>query len=501
FFQVSQDGSMVVYRADQDTAGVRELYSAPITGGGSTKLNDPLATFGNVETDFQISPDGSTVVFRADANMFLVFEIFSVPIGGGTVTRLNDPPIAGSDVLALFQITPDSSRVVFVADATVNDQHEIYSVPIGGGPIATINGPLTAGGDVDGAPFLITPDSANVIYLADQDTNDVQELYLGAIEGGSVSTLNDPLVADGDVMDDALILSDDGQSVLYLADQDTDTVVELYLASVAGGPTVKVNDPLVNGGGVRSEIGFSPNGTTIIYRADQDEFTQFELYATVARESDCFNGVDDDCDGLIDCEDPDCGGCQSYDFDGLDAGTVVDEQFQGLSISGTTPVMSFDSNSPTCDDEDLSTPGTGPGNDAPRDDVLILSEPSSDCSPDDNVDGGVMVLVYDVPQRLDWVGLLDIDDLGGATVRVYDNDGGLLASVAAAVQLVDNGWQQVAINECGVKTVEIELTGSGAVTDLACSVRGGRSRVSDPREGNRSRSGRTDVLSRRGQRR
>jgi len=32
-FQISPDGSRVVYRADQDTVSARELYSVPIAGG------------------------------------------------------------------------------------------------------------------------------------------------------------------------------------------------------------------------------------------------------------------------------------------------------------------------------------------------------------------------------------------------------------------------------------------------------------------------------------
>ncbi|MEM7246529.1 MAG: thrombospondin type 3 repeat-containing protein [Acidobacteriota bacterium] len=158
--------------------------------------------------------------------------------------------------------------------------------------------------------------------------------------------------------------------------------------------------------------------------------------------------------------------CRSHDFDGLEAGTVVRTQFPGLTVFGTTPVMSFDTSDPSCDDEDLATPGLASGNDVPRGDVLVLSEPGSSCVPDDARDGGVMTFEHDVAQEVHWVGLLDVDE-EGTVVRAYDAAGELLLEVDVPVK-PDNGWQRVDIARCGVKRLEIESQGSFAVTDLAC---------------------------------
>ena len=64
-YQLSPDGATVVYRADQDTDNVTELYSVPIGGGTTTKLSGPLPPEGDVEPTFLISPDGATVVYHA----------------------------------------------------------------------------------------------------------------------------------------------------------------------------------------------------------------------------------------------------------------------------------------------------------------------------------------------------------------------------------------------------------------------------------------------------
>ncbi|MEM7246104.1 MAG: thrombospondin type 3 repeat-containing protein [Acidobacteriota bacterium] len=163
-----------------------------------------------------------------------------------------------------------------------------------------------------------------------------------------------------------------------------------------------------------------------------------------------------------------CGGpCLTHDFEGLEAGTVVTTQLTGLTVTGTTPVVVFDSSAPTCGDDDLATPGSGPGNHTPHGNVLVLSEPSSSCTPDDNADGGVMTLVYDEPQELHWLGLLDIDE-EGTFVRAFDPDGRLLVELEPEVQPEGNGWQRIVVMRCNVKTVEIELAGSGALTHLFC---------------------------------
>ena len=52
------------------------------------QLNENRALVGDAY-DFQVSPDGSTVVYRADQDTDDVFELYSVPIGGGASTKLN----------------------------------------------------------------------------------------------------------------------------------------------------------------------------------------------------------------------------------------------------------------------------------------------------------------------------------------------------------------------------------------------------------------------------
>ncbi|MEM7246353.1 MAG: right-handed parallel beta-helix repeat-containing protein [Acidobacteriota bacterium] len=187
--------------------------------------------------------------------------------------------------------------------------------------------------------------------------------------------------------------------------------------------------------------------------------------------------------------------CTTRDFDGFPAGTEISTEFPGLTISGSTPPMIFDTSAVTCDDEDLAAPGPGPGNAAALGAVLILSEVESACAPDDARDGGLLVIELVSSEELLSVGLLDIDE-PGTELRTYGPGGGLIESIAVPVQ-DDNGWQSVALSGEPVARLEIDLAGSGAITDLSCAPLLRRSRVGESREVD-ERSWRGDSRSERG---
>jgi len=92
-----------------------------------------------------------------------------------------------------------------------------------------------------------------VVYLADQDTDDMPELYRVPFATPGVSTkLNSPLVSNGEVSSFVVFVTPVGTAVVYTADQDTDTVVELYRVPFATpGVSTKLNGPLVPGGDVK----------------------------------------------------------------------------------------------------------------------------------------------------------------------------------------------------------------------------------------------------------
>ena len=195
--------------------------------------------------------------------------------------KLNGALVAGGNVSpGGLQFSPDSSRVLYHADQTTNGVLEIYSVPSTGGAATKLNGPLVAGGNVASAGLAFSPDSSRVLYLADQTTNGVDEIFSVPSAGGAATKLNGPLVAGGNVSPFDLAFSPDSSRVLYNADQTTDGVFEIFIVPSAGGTAVKLNGPLVAGGNVLDQQ-FSPDGSRVLYQADQDTDGVNEIYVRV----------------------------------------------------------------------------------------------------------------------------------------------------------------------------------------------------------------------------
>ncbi|MEM7243751.1 MAG: hypothetical protein AAF533_00325 [Acidobacteriota bacterium] len=158
--------------------------------------------------------------------------------------------------------------------------------------------------------------------------------------------------------------------------------------------------------------------------------------------------------------------CGSRAFDELSVGEIVNTQIPGLDVwGGGLDVVAFDTGAPSCGDSDLETPGHGTGNIWPQGLVLVLQEPDSACVPDDAGDGGTITFTYDEPNDLQWLGILDAEE--GGFIQGWDDAGELL--VAAPIgSFGDNGLQRIELDVRDLKTLEVVLEGSGAVTELAC---------------------------------
>ena len=210
--------ALMVAAEEGDEAGVFEVYAVPADGDGTPfQLNGPLAEGGDV-TSFAISPDGTRVVYRADQESDFDFGLYSVPIDGTDVAiRISPTSMGGS-----YLVSSDSSRAVYPA-------LELYSTPLDGSSTAIeIGGPLVPGG----FSFEISPDGQWVVYAAEQDTEDVFELYSVAIDGTpGPFKVSGPMIPQGDVDPIDIHITAAGR-IVYRADQDTDEVVELYGTSV-----------------------------------------------------------------------------------------------------------------------------------------------------------------------------------------------------------------------------------------------------------------------------
>ncbi|HPO16320.1 MAG TPA: DUF5011 domain-containing protein [Candidatus Hydrogenedentes bacterium] len=147
-FLISSDGHYVVYRADG------ALFSVPIAGGVQ-----PTELYAACE-NFSITPDGQWVVFRGYDAGSTQAQVFCVPITGSSApVKLNSPLIPEGNVLS-FAIRGDSQCISYQADQETDEIPEIYSVPIAGGPVIKRSTP----GDITDGPGLWA--GARLMYKA-----------------------------------------------------------------------------------------------------------------------------------------------------------------------------------------------------------------------------------------------------------------------------------------------------------------------------------------------
>jgi hypothetical protein len=105
--------------------------------------------------------------------------------------KLNGPLAVGC-YISNFQISPDSNRVVYRADQDTDEVYELYSVPLAGGSPVKLNGTLVSGGRVWN--FQISPNSGRIVYRADQDTDEVVELYVSHDSAWLTSPIYLPII-------------------------------------------------------------------------------------------------------------------------------------------------------------------------------------------------------------------------------------------------------------------------------------------------------------------
>ena len=178
-----------------------------------------------------------------------------------------------------FNISPDSARVVYRADQLTDGTGELFSVSILGPATSGVrlNRTLVGGGNLQDPPagfssFLVSPNSATVVYKADQDTDEKFEIYSVPIAGPETSgvKLNDTLVpAGGNVIN--FQVDSTSARVVYSADQGTDEKFELYSVPIAGPAAsgVRLNSNLPGGAGGWQRHLITADGSAVVYVMDQ----------------------------------------------------------------------------------------------------------------------------------------------------------------------------------------------------------------------------------------
>ena len=180
------------------------------------------------------------------------------------------------------------------------------------------------------------------------------------------------------------------------------------------------------------------------------------------------------------------------DFEDFVAGTVMNTQYEGVTISadglsGSSPDVAvvFDTLNPTGGDTDLGGPFTtdnsglvqeyNPGN------ILIIQE-NGTCgatcaTPDDDANGGVILFDFAAPVTINSLDVFDIEaNEAGGIVELYlfavAQDGALIGTWTIPVTGGDNTYDRITFGgeATNIGQLGVYLVGSGAIDNLDFTV-------------------------------
>lgn len=195
------------------------------------------------------------------------------------LTQINTPTGFTGDRVIQQKTLPDG-RVLYVGDEVVEGASELYVAnPDGSGTPVRLsnddNRSVLAG-------VVVSKDGSTVLYRAeDLTTAEIDLFAVNLAAPGAAVQVNGALAAGGtNAVSRAFAVSADGKRAAYITDEDTAFHRELYtvdLSAATPGDPVKVNP--VSAGTV-SDFVMTDDGARFVYRADQDTAGVPQLYVT-----------------------------------------------------------------------------------------------------------------------------------------------------------------------------------------------------------------------------
>ncbi|MBW6466184.1 MAG: hypothetical protein K0B06_06745 [Brevefilum sp.] len=271
-YEITPNNQSVIYVQDPwPNPGNKELFKASLVGDHTPRSLE----VGEIDRFVKISPDGAYVIYRKHTGSG--YELFSIPIESYPVSpiKLNGTLVAGGSVSS-FQITPDSAYVVYKADETTRYMNLLYRAPVNG---STHRIPLITDTFADPLKsvylFEISSDGQWVVFSGDLEMDNRYDLYSVSINGGTKERLNKGMIDTGDVIN--FKISPNSIGVVFIASYYFVGVNELFAVNMAGNWGVRLNTDLPPGGNV-SNFRISNNSQNVVYRADQEIDSVFNLY-------------------------------------------------------------------------------------------------------------------------------------------------------------------------------------------------------------------------------
>jgi len=246
---------------------------------------------------FGWAPDSSRVAYIADQNTVRVFELFtSTPDGleNDMVSNLPDPLTNPDRNVQIFEWEPTSTLIAYIADQNTNEVFELYvsasdnntsNVKVSG---TTIDGdgikelaPVPSGEYA----FAWAPDSSRLAFLADQliDGIDEFELYTNLPDGTNNLRVSGPQGDSNEVKEFAW--APNSLKIAYRANQNLINAIDLFTALPDAGSSFQQNSSRLEPGQEVTAFKWSPDSTRIAFISDRAFTGFFRLFTTSPNNS------------------------------------------------------------------------------------------------------------------------------------------------------------------------------------------------------------------------
>jgi Tol biopolymer transport system component len=191
----SPDSTRIAYRASN------RLYTATLAGSVIDEATAGMQDFMRV-TDYKWSPDGTRIAYRVYEGDPEVTQLYTSGPDGTDRYRVNGrlvPAVPGATDggnVALYQWSPNGTRIAYTADQDTDEVRELYTSRWDGSENRKINIEISPGGDF-ASTFIWSPDGGRLAHILYKET--VLELYSTLPDGSDRHKVNGPLTANGDV--------------------------------------------------------------------------------------------------------------------------------------------------------------------------------------------------------------------------------------------------------------------------------------------------------------
>lgn len=282
FSQAKVTSRYDLFWVQKDGSEILELAKATVLRNG--------LRHGYKKGSILFTPDAKSVVFEADLSGVspaiandMKYSLHTVKVEEPLAVINLTPGLANTHIMdyAVTEISPDGQKVAFIADLDVDAKYEFYFATLDGA-LFQKRGPQIS--NVDGDVQI-----TSLMYFFDWDKSIATVLIDDAIDGvygnyaislkrldNSFRKIQTPTILSGDFFNYAV--SSDQSKILMRGNPEADAEMHLYMADADGGNLKQVTDAYPTGGGKFVSAAISSAGSYVLYLADQVTAGVSELF-------------------------------------------------------------------------------------------------------------------------------------------------------------------------------------------------------------------------------